>query len=321
MAVFAARAFAQVVVETYVNREFGINFDVPAGWRLDTEPPVGLLTLRDTLGLLEINVAARVLPKKKDVREFADKVEKEYSFPGVGVSVTDIVKNPQTPEREREVLKTFLYDDTKETDEARKKYEAEKQKRRDAGLAAADDAIPDDPEFLAKITTRLYSDANAPRAFLVYYVIGGGVGYVISLAANRGDFFVALPLAQDVIAALKPDRLSGGRYALPDAKAVAAARMGIIMGKVLRNGEPVSGVNVNLYASAADRAKGVPTCTVRSDHYGEYNFVNLTPGKYFLLEAEGISDTGQRVRSVQPITDVDVGGGRVTFVNIEVTPR
>ncbi len=315
----ASVAAPETAPASYANREFGLYFDVPAGWTLEAKPTVGVVTMRDSLGLIEVNVAAVILPQKKDVREYADKAEKEWGRAGKGVLVADLVASPAYPEKERDTLKPFLYDDTKASDAAAKKYKEDKAKRpANVGEGGSPDAIPDEPEFLAKITTRLYDDEKANRTSLVYYVIGGGVGYTVTVSAARADFFTALPMAEGAVKAMRLDRLSGGRYALPDAKALAAARMGIIMGKVLSNGTAVSGAAVNLYGTSDDRAKGVPSFTCRSNGYGEYTFTNLAPGRYYLLEVYGVSDAGQRVRSVQPITNIDVSGGRVTFVNVEV---
>jgi hypothetical protein len=169
------------------------------------------------------------------------------------------------------------------------------------------------------MTTRLYEAEDLAETMIVFYIVGGGVGYTVTVAAEREGFYAALPLAQDVITAMKLDRLSGGRYALPDAKAIAAAKKGIIMGKVLANGKPVGGAGVNLYVDVGAYGKGVPSHQSRSNGYGEYTFTQLEAGRYYLLEVYGVSDAGTRVRSVQPITNIDVVEGRIVFVNIEVS--
>jgi len=322
-AALAVGAWPEAAVERYSNREYGIYFDVPAGWAVNAKPTSGLVSLRDTLGLLQIDVAAQIMAKKKDVWEFANKYDAERGRANKAQSVADLLKSAAFPENQRGVLQPFLYDDTKAADDARKKYDEDKARRPvDAGGGkAADDAIPDEPDFLARITTRLYDDEAANRTELAYFVVGGGVGYIITVACTRADFYTALPLAKDAIKAMQLEKLSGGRYALPDAKALAAAKRGIIMGKVLNNGAGVGGAAVNLYAASNDRAKGVPSYSTRSNASGEYTITNLSPGRYYLLEVYGLADGGQRVRSVQPINDIDVSGGRVTFVNVEVVPE
>ena len=316
----AGAARGQSEPERYASREYGIYFDVPAGWKLDRKPEEGLFALRDSLGLLRIRVTAAIMPKKKDVREFADATERNRGLSGKGTVLAESVAGSSLDERKREVLKPFVYDDTKRTDEA-KREDAEAQAKRPVDVPEAGDAgsIPDEEKFLAEMTTRLYEAGDTPETLLVFYVVGGGVGYTVTVAAEREGFYAALPLAQDVVTAMKLDRLSGGRYALPDAKALAAAKKGLLMGKVLANGRPVGGAAVNLYVDAANHTKGVPTHRSRSNGYGEYTFTQLDAGRYYLLEVYGVSDAGERVRSVQPITNIDVVEGRIVFVNIEVT--
>jgi len=316
-----AVAFGQSEPERYANREFGIYFDLPAGWKLDRKPTEGLVALRDSLGLLEIVVTARIMPKKKDVRDFANEAERGWGFAGKGVVVATLVGDPGLAETKREVLKPFVYDDAEQVDKSWKEYEEAKVKRPAdvAGGRGEPGAIPDEQEFLAKITTRLYDAENAPVTRLVFYVVGGGVGYSVTVAAAREDFYAALPLAQDVVTAMKLDKLSGGRYALSDAKTIGIAAKGIIMGKVLSNGRPVGGAAVNLYADAVSYTKGVPSHRARSNGYGEYTLAELEAGRYYLLEVHGVSDEGERLRSVQPITNIDVVTGRIVFVNIEVS--
>jgi hypothetical protein len=315
-----AAAWGQTEPERFASREYGIYFDVPAGWKLDRKPEDGLCALRDSLGLLRIHVTAAIMPKKKDVREFAKTTERSRGLTGKGVALAALVESSSSDERRKEILKAFVYDDTKSVDEAKKKYdEAEAKRPIDVGEGEGSGSIPDEEKFLAEMTTRLYEAEDMPETLLIFYVVGGGVGYTITVAAEREGFYAALPLAQDVITAMKLDRLSGGRYALPDAKALAAAKRGIIMGKVLTNGRPVGGAGVNLYVNAADYTKGVPTHRSRSNGYGEYTFAQLDAGRYYLLEVYGVSDAGERVRSVQPITNIDVVEGRIVFVNIEVS--
>ena len=315
-----AAAWGQSEPERFASREYGIYFDVPAGWKLDRKPEDGLCALRDSLGLLRIHVTAAIMPKKKDVREFAKTAERGRGLSGKGVTLADLVEKSSLDERKREILKPFVYDDTKSTDEAKKKHdEAEAKRPVDVVEGEGSGSIPDEEQFLAEMTTRLYEAEDMPETMLVFYVVGGGVGYTITVASEREGFYAALPLAQDVVTAMRLDRLSGGRYALPDAKALAAAKKGIIMGKVLTNGRPVGGAGVNLYVNAADYTKGVPTHQSRSNGYGEYTFTQLEAGRYYLLEVYGVSDAGERVRSVQPITNIDVIEGRIVFVNIEVS--
>lgn len=309
---------------SFASKEFGLYFDAPAGWTLDKKPADGLCTLRDTLGLIEINVAARIIPQKKDVRDFADKEERNRDL-GAGKTLFLPVDAGAFDAKQCEVLAPFVLDDIKKTEEARKKHEEEKSKQPiTVGTCLPDGAgsIPsEEPTFLAEITTRYYGSEAAPKSFLVYYVIGGGVGYSVAVSAARADFFGVLPLALDAVKAMKLDRLSGGRYALPDAKAISDAKMGIIMGKVLSNGTPIAGAAVNLYASAGDHKKGVPTFRVIANSYGEYTITQLRPGRYYMIEVYGVSDAGARVRSVQPITNIEITDGRVTFVNLEVAPQ
>jgi hypothetical protein len=318
----ATLAFGQSEPERYASREYGLYFDVPAGWKLDRKPNDGLVALRDSLGLLEIKVAARIIPKKRDVREFAKEIERERGLSAEGAAVAALADDPSFPEAKRDVLKPFVYDDIERVDRARKDYE-EAKAQRPVDLAGDQrgepGAIPDERVFLAEMTTRLYEDEEKPITRLAFYVIGGGVGYTVTVAAARNDFYAALPLGHDVITAMKLDKLSGGRYALPDDKALAAAKKGIIMGKVLKNGRPVGGAAVNLYAEAANYTKGVPSHRARSNGYGEYTFTQLEAGRYYLLEVYGVSDEGIRVRSLQPITNIDVVEGRIIFVNIEVS--
>jgi len=318
----AAAALGQSEPERYASREFGIYFDVPAGWTLDRKPTDGLVALSDSLALLKITVAAQIMPKKIDVREFADRLERERGLAAKGAAVAGLVGDAAFAEAKRDVLKPFAYDDTERVDKAREKYEkAEAQRPVDlAGDERGEPgAIPDERRFLAEMTTRLYEAEGRSVTQLIFYVIGGGVGYTVTVAAARDDFYAALPLGHDAVAAMKLDKLSGGRYALPDAKAVAAAKRGIIMGKVLSNGSAVGGAAVNLYADAASYAKGVPSHRARSNGYGEYTITHLDAGRYYLLEVYGVSDEGERVRSVQPITNIDVVEGRIVFVNIEVS--
>jgi hypothetical protein len=316
----AAAAWGQSEPESYASREYGVYFDVPAGWKLDRKPKEGLVAVRDSLGLLEITLSAEIVAKKRDVREFADKAELGRGLAKKGAVLAQLVADPALDQKKREVLKPLVYDDTERVDKARKEYEEAEAKRPvDVSESGDAGAIPDERQFLAEMTTRLYEAEDMPKALLVFYVIGGGVGYTVTVAAEREGFYAALPLAQDVITAMKLDRLSGGRYALPNAKALAAAKRGIIMGKVLANGRPVGGAAVNLYADAAQYTKGVPTYRSRSNGYGEYTFTQLETGRYYLLEVYGVSDAGERVRSVQPITNIDVVEGRIVFVNIEVS--
>jgi hypothetical protein len=323
LAFMAAATFAvgQSEPERFASREYGLYFDVPAGWKLDRKPGSGLVALRDSLGLLEIRVTARIMPKKKDVREFAKETERARGLAAEGTTVAALVDDPSFPEAKRDVLKPFNYDDTERVDRARKDYEDTKAHRPvdlTGDQRGEPGSIPDERVFFAEMTTRLYEDENKSATELVFYVIGGGVGYTVTVAAPREDFYAALPLSHDVITGMKLDKLSGGRYALPDDKALAAARKGIIMGKVLKNGRPVSGAAVNLYAEAANYTKGVPSHRARSNGYGEYTFTQLEAGRYYLLEVYGVSDEGMRVRSLQPITNIDVSEGRIVFVNIEV---
>jgi len=275
----AAAAFSQSEPESYSSREYGLYFDVPAGWSLERRPKDGLLSLRDSLGLLRINVTAQIMPQRKDVREFADEVERARGLKEKGAAVAKLMADPAFPDAKREVLRVFAYDDTDLTDKARRESEELRAKRSvDVGeLPPEGITAPEEREFLAEMTTRLYEAEGQPATRLVF---------------------------------------SGGRYALPDADALTTAEKGIIMGKVLSNGRLVGGAAVNLYADAAAYAKGVPSHRSRSDGYGEYAFTQLEGGRYYLLD--GISDEGERVRSVQPITDIDVVEGRVVFVNIEV---
>ncbi len=318
--VWAEAAFSQSKPESYASREYGLYFDVPAGWSLERRPKEGLVSLRDSLGLLRINVAAQIMPKRIDVRELADEAERASGLDVKGSPVAKLLADAAYPDAKREVLKAFVYDDVDLTDKARREYEEAKAKRpvdvRE--VSGGRTAAPEEREFLAEMTTRLYEAEGQAATRLVFYVVGGGVGYTVTVAAAREDFYAVLPLARDVIGAIKLDKLSGGRYAIPDADALTAAKKGIIMGKVLADGRPVGGAAVNLYADAATYAKGVPSHRSRSDGYGEYAFTQLEAGRYYLLEVYGISDEGERVRSVQPITDIDVVEGRAVFVNIEV---
>jgi hypothetical protein len=318
----AAAALGQSEPERYASREYGIYFDVPAGWTLDRKPTNGLVALSDSLGLLKITVTAQIMAKRTDVREFANKVERGRGLAAKGADVADLVGDPAFAEAKRNILQPFVYDDTGRVDKARKEHE-EVEVQRPVDLTgdgrAESGSIPDEPQFLAEMTTRLYEAEDLPVTQLIFYVIGGGVGYTVTVAAARDDFYAALPLGRDAVVAMKLDRLSGGRYALPDAKALAAAKRGIIMGKVLRNGSAVGGAAVNLYADAASYAQGVPSHRARSNGYGEYTITHLDAGRYYLLEVYGVSDEGERVRSVQPITNIDVVEGRIVFVNIEVS--
>jgi hypothetical protein len=314
-----AAAWGQSEPERFASREYGLYFDVPAGWKLDRKPEDGLCALRDSLGLLRIHVTAAIMPQKKDVREFAKSWERSRGLSAKGVVLSDFLEGLPGDDRRREILKPFVYDDTEGVDEAKKKHVEAEAKRPVDVAGEGSGSIPDEERFLAEMTTRLYEAEDMPETLLVFYIVGGGVGYSVTVAAEREGFYAALPLAQDVITAMKLDRLSGGRYALPDAKAVAAARKGIIMGKVLANGKPVGGAGINLYVGAADYTKGIPTHRSRSNGYGEYSFTQLDAGRYYLLEVYGVSDAGERVRSVQPITNIDVVEGRIVFVNIEVS--
>jgi len=309
---------------SFASKEFGLYFDAPAGWTLDKKPADGLCILKDTLGLLEINVAAHIIPQKKDVRDFADKEERNRGL-GAGKVLTLPIDGGAFDAKQVEVLTPFVLDDTKKTEEARRKFEENKNKTPLAvGVCPPGDAgsiPPEEPTFLAEITTRYYANEAWPKSHLAYYVIGGGVGYTVTVSAARADFFGVLPLALDAVKAMRLDKLSGGRYALPDAKAISDARMGIIMGKVLSNGTPIPGAAVNLYASAGDHQKGVPTFRVLANSYGEYTITQLRPGRYYMIEVYGVSDAGARVRSVQPITNIEITDGRVTFVNLEVAPQ
>jgi hypothetical protein len=318
LALASAPALGQSEPERYSSREYGIYFDVPAGWTLDRKPASGLVALSDSLGLLKITVTAQIMAKKADVREFAKRMEGGRK----GAVVAELVDDTTFPEAKRNILEPFVYDDTKKADKAREEHEKAEAKRPVAISGEGGEgsgSIPDDPQFLAEMTTRLYEGENQPTTELVFYVIGGGVGYTVTVAAARDDFYAVLPLAHDAIMAMGLDRLSGGRYALPDAKALEAGKLGIIMGKVLKNGRPIAGAAVNLYSDAACHSKGVPSYRARSNGYGEYSITHLDAGRYYRLEVYGVSDEGERVRSVQPITNIDVVEGRIVFVNIEVS--
>jgi len=315
----AAAAGAQTEPERFASREYGLYFDVPAAWTLERNAPDALVALRDSLGLLEVRVTAQIIAQKKDVREYAAKLERARGVADRGREVAALLEDPSFPEKWRDVLGPFVYDDTKATDKARKDAEEAKTRRPvSVGEFAAGEEGPISagPEFLAEMTTRLYEEAANTQ--LVIYVIGGGVGYAVTISAARDDFYAALPLARDVIAAMRLDKLTGGRYALPDAEALSRAKQGIIMGKVLSNGRAIAGVAVNLYVSAEVYARGVPSYRSLSNGYGEYSLTHLPPQRYYLLEAYGVSDAGERFRSVQPITNMEETAGRVTFVNVEV---
>jgi hypothetical protein len=318
----SAAALGQSEPERYGSREYGIYFDVPAGWTIDRKPADGLVALNDSLGLLKIKVTAQIMAKRVDVREFANKVERGRGLTAKGAAVADLVADAAFPEAKREILKPFVYDDTERVDKARKEHETA-EANRPVDLTGDErgepGSIPDERRFLAGMTTNLYEAEGRPVTELVFYVVGGGVGYTVTVAAARDDFYAALPLAHDAVTAMRLDRLSGGRYALPDAKALEAGKRGIIMGKVLKNGRPVGGAAVNLYSDAASHTKGVPSHRARSNGYGEYTITHLDAGRYYLLEVYGVSDEGERVRSVQPITNIDVVEGRIVFVNIEVS--
>jgi hypothetical protein len=309
-------------VVSYATKEYGVYFDVPAGWVLNRKPASGLVEVTSGLGYATVNVAVKILEDRVDVLDFAEKQESTLGWHGE--FAVDVLEAGALSPDEKAVLDDFLLDDRKETEKKREKWEKEQAEK--AVKAGMDDAqfsslTEERPLFHARMTTKLYDFPDKGTKYLVYYVIGGGIGYRITVSAERDGFYSKLPLARGIIDGINPPGLTGGRYALPSETQMRATKQGLIIGKVLSNGSPVAGVKVKLYETSASYERGDAVCEAQSNHYGEYVLTSLRPGKYYLLEAAGTSDDGVRVRSLQPITNINVESANAVYINVEVVTK
>jgi hypothetical protein len=310
-------------VVSYATKEYGIYFDVPAGWVLNKKPASGLVEVTSGLGYATVNVAVRILEDRVDVLDFVKKQESTLGWRGGEYAVDVLEAGTLTPD-ESAVLEGFVLDDRKAMEKKRERWEKEQAEK--AAEAGMDDAqfsslTEERPLFHARMTTKLYDFPDKGMKYLVYYVIGGGVGYRITVSAERDGFYSMLPLTRGIIDGINPPGLKGGRYALPTEAQMRATKQGLILGKVLSNGVPVPGVKVKLYETSASYERGDAVCEARSNHYGEYVLTSLRPGKYYLLEAAGTSDDGTRVRSLQPITNIEVASANAVYINVEVVTK
>jgi hypothetical protein len=310
---------AEPEVVRYATKEYGIYFDVPAGWALNKKPASGLVEVSSRLGYVTVNVAVKILPDRVDVSEFVKNQESVLGWGRGGYAVDVLAADTLAPD-EKAALEDFLLDDREAVEKKREKWEKEQaEKAADAGMGEArfGSLTEERPLFHARMTTKLYDFPEKGTRYLVYYVIGGGVGYRITVSAERDGFYAMMPLAREIIDGINPVGLSGGRYALPSETQMRAAKQGLIIGKVLSNGVPVPGVKVKLYDTKAGYERGEPVGETLSNHYGEYVLTSLRPGKYYLLEAVGTSGGG-KVQSLQPITNIDVESANAVSINLEV---
>jgi hypothetical protein len=310
-------------VVSYATKEYGIYFDVPAGWVLNKKPASGLVEVASSLGYATVNIAVRILADRTDVVDFVKKQEGMLGWRGGQYAVDVLATGTLVPE-ESTVLEDFVLDDREAMEKKRERWEKEQaEKAADTGLDEArfGSLTEERPSFYARMTTKIYDFPEKGTRYLVYYVVGGGVGYRITVSAERDGFYAMLPLARDIIDGINPAGLNGGRYALPSETQIRAAKQGLIIGKVLSNGVPMAGVVVKLYETESSYRRGDPVGEARSNHHGEYVLTALRPGKYFLLEAVGTSDDGVRIRSLQPITNIDVESANAVSINVEVVPE
>ncbi|UCE26724.1 MAG: carboxypeptidase regulatory-like domain-containing protein [Candidatus Coatesbacteria bacterium] len=308
---------------SYATKEYGIYFDVPAGWVLNKKPASGLVEVASSLGYATVNIAVRILDHRTDVVDFVEKQEGMLGWRG-GLYAVDVLAAGTLAPDESAVLESFVLDDRKATEKKREKWEKEQaEKAADAGLDEArfESLTEERPSFYARVATKIYDFPEKGTKYLVYYVIGGGVGYRITVSAERDGFYAMLPLGRDIIDGIDPAGLKGGRYALPSETQMRAVKKGLIIGKVLSNGVPVAGVKVFLYETKSGYERGDPIGEARSNHYGEYVLTSLRPGTYYLLEAAGADDEGTSVRSLQPITNIDVEPSNAVSINVEVVPE
>lgn len=308
---------------SYATKEYGIYFDVPAGWVLNKKPASGLVEVASSLGYAKVNIAVRILDHRTEVVDFVKKQEGMLGWRG-GEYAVDVLAAGTPAADESAVLEGFVLDDRKAMEKKRERWEKEQaEKAADAGFDEVRfGSLTDErPSFYARTATKIYDFPEKGTKYLVYYVVGGGVGYRITVSAERDGFYAMLPLARDIIDGINPAGLKGGRYALPSETQMRAAKQGLIMGKVLSNGVPVAGVKIKLYETKSSYERGDPVGEARSNHYGEYILTALRPGKYFLLEAVGTSDDGVRIRSLQPITNIDVEPANAVSINVEVVPE
>lgn len=308
---------------SYATKEYGVYFDVPAGWVLNKKPASGLVEVASSLGYATVNIAVRILADRTDVVDFVKKQEGMLGWRG-GQYAVDILNAGTLSSDESAVLEGFILDDREAMEKKRERWEKEQaEKAADAGFDEArfGSLTEERPSFYARMTTKVYDLPEKGTRYLVYYIVGGGVGYRITVSAERDGFYAMLPLARDIIDGINPAGLKGGRYALPSETQIRAAKQGLIIGKVLSNGVPVAGVEVKLYETKSSYERGDPVGEALSNHRGEYVLTALRPGKYFLLEAVGTSDAGVRIRSLQPITNIDVESANAVSINVEVVPE
>lgn len=313
----AAEALAAV---SYATKEYGIYFDVPPGWTLNKKPASGLVEVVSSLGYATVNIAVKVLPHRQDVTDFVKDQETTLGL-GRGEYAVDLLEAGKLTPDEASVVEELLLDDRAAVKKKREAWEKEQAKKTaDAGMDETrfTSLTEESPLFLTRFATKLYDFPEKAKKYFVYYVIGGGIGYRITVSAEREGFFAALGLAREVLLRIKPEALDGGRYALPSDAQIRAAKMGLVIGKVLSNGVPVGGASVKLYDTKESYARREPVYSGRSNYYGEYVLTAVRPGKYYLLEAEGANESGERVRSLQPITGIEIGPGNAVSINVEV---
>jgi len=185
-----------------------------------------------------------------------------------------------------------------------------------AVLAELADAKPYIAIYDSTITDPTTGEATNTRR-LSCYVLRNMVGYTFVATMPRDRFELSLRELISIYDSLQIPGLDGGRYGSAGSMTMDPQTTGIVVGKVLVRGTAIPGANISLYRTEADYQNRRPYKTTTSSFSGEFQFVGISPGTYYLLEAT--ADLGEeRLRTYMPITELKVRRGFASFYNLEL---
>lgn len=308
-------------VKTYKSWEFGCSLTAPVGWELKTGVPGALAKIIDPTKEAYLSLSANLLAEIIPLTDYRVRMERSKELYDLGGrSLKQLVEADRNLAEDVEpffspetlsLYESVLHDDSLSAEELAL-IRAEQ---------LGDEGESYDIGPLQTMGTYLYDEVDASagksQRTIGIYCVRGNVGYTIIATAPGEKFDSFLPAFKEVIEEIDLRNLTGGRYAVPEPIKIETEKVGLIMGKVLKNGLGVAGVDVKLYRSVGDFKNDSPMVVVTSNSYGEFLFMNLPPGSGFLLDAEGNME-GTYVRAWQPISKLEVTEGRATMVNIEV---
>ncbi|MGQ9705818.1 MAG: hypothetical protein ACUVWP_02280 [bacterium] len=305
--------------QQYLNWEFGVSFTIPEGWTLNKNVPGYLAILNDQLELASFSVVAILMSEQKQFGDFKN-IMKEH----IGLSKEKETSLKNALKEPNYLIVESIYMVIDKNGELRNPYELllyDNEPDTKLIEKLRSEKTPEEKIPKQTIGTYIYDTKEGEKKIhyrnIVIYSVAGNIGYVFINRAPKELYMKYITTFITLLKEIKPNNLSGGQYGLIGSMETKLENTGIISGRALKEGMSISGITVKLYANQEDYKLGKPLKETTTNSVGEFWFMDVKPANNMIIDAIGYVGT-KKIKSWQPVYNITVEIGKVTFVNVEI---